>query len=54
MRCVSGGKVIGAGVCIIGERSDPLSGVFNDQPRDIYMAMSTYVRTFLIYMRMYA
>ena len=32
---------------IIGERSEPLSRVFNDQPRDIYMAMSPYVRTYV-------
>ena len=30
---------------IIGKRSEPLSRVFNDQPRDIYMAMS--VRTYV-------
>ena len=29
---------------IIGERSEPLSRVFNDQPRDIYGGVRTYVR----------
>ena len=42
---------------IIGERSEPLSRVFNDQPRGIYIYIlwwNLYVRTFLIRMRMYA
>ena len=39
---------------IIGERSEPLSRVFNDQPCDIYIWWCPYVRTFLICMRMYA
>ena len=30
---------------IIGERSEPLSRVFNDQPRDIYIWWCPYVRT---------
>ena len=38
---------------IIGERSEPLSRVFNDQQRD-YIWWCPYVRTFLIRMRMYA
>ena len=37
---------------VIGERSEPLSRVFNDPTRGIYIYM--YVRTFLIRMRMYA
>ena len=32
------GNVIGSvRICVIGERSKPLSRVFNDQPRDIYI-----------------
>ena len=29
---------------VIGERSEPLSRVFNDQPRDIYGGVRTYVQ----------
>ena len=29
--------VMGTIVLVIGERSEPLSRVFNDQPRDIYI-----------------
>ena len=32
------------GTYIIGERSEPLSRVFNDQPRDIYGGVRTYVQ----------
>ena len=39
---------------VIGERSEPLSRVFNDQPSGIYIWWNPYVRTFLIRMRMYA
>ena len=39
---------------VIGERSEPLSRVFNDQPCGIYIWWNPYVRTFLIRMRMYA
>ena len=39
---------------IIGERSEPLSRVFNDQPRDIYIyGRCPTVRTFLIRMPMH-
>ena len=31
-------------VYIIGERSEPLSRVFNGQPRDIYGGVRTYVQ----------
>ena len=46
-------------IFIIGERSEPLSRVFNDQPRGIYIWWNPYVRTLLIRMllirmRMYA
>ena len=48
-------SVIGlVSVYVIGERSELLSRVFNDQPRDIYIWWCPYVRTFLIRMRMYA
>ena len=41
---------------IIGERSEPLSRVLNDQPSGIYIYIwwNPYVRTFLLRMRMYA
>ena len=29
---------------VIGERSEPLSRVFNDKPRDIYGGVRTYVQ----------
>ena len=32
---------------IIGERSEPLSRVFNDQPRDIYIYMAMSNRTYV-------
>ena len=39
------GKVIDLGVhYIIGERREPLSRVFNDQPCDIYGGVRTYVQ----------
>ena len=41
-------------IIIIGERSEPLSRVFNDQPRDIYIWWCPYIHTFLIHMRVYA
>ena len=36
--------------CIIGERSEPLSRVYNDQPSGIYIWWNPYVRMFLIRM----
>ena len=45
----------GLGWMIIGERSEPLSRVFNDpNERYIYIWWNPYVRTFLIRMRVYA
>ena len=32
---------------VVGERSEPLSRVFNDQPRDIYIYMVVSVRTYI-------
>ena len=32
---------------IIGERSEPLSRVLNDQPRDIYIYMAMSIRTYV-------
>ena len=34
-------------VLVIGERSEPLSRVFNDQPRGIYIYMVESVRTYV-------
>ena len=34
-------------IIIIGERSEPLSRVFNDQPRDIYVSMVVSIRTYV-------
>ena len=31
-------------IFLVGERSEPLSRVFNDQPRDIYGGVRTYVQ----------
>ena len=34
-------------IYVIGERSEPLSRVFNDQPRGIYIYMVESVRTYV-------
>ena len=31
-------------IFLVGERSEPLSRVFNEQPRDIYGGIRTYVQ----------
>ena len=36
--------IMGTIFLVIGERSEPLSRVFNDQPRDIYGGVRTYVQ----------
>ena len=38
------GRLAVARKVIIGERSEPLSRVFNDKPRDIYGGVRTYVQ----------